>query len=746
MPDIDIDFSFDRRDEVIQYVVEKYGRDRVAQIITFGTMGARAAIRDVGRVLGLSVSTVDRIAKLIPQELGVTLDKAREKNKKLDNVMEENPGLEILWIIARAIEGMPRHTSIHAAGVVISRDSLTEYVPLQEGHEGHALTQYTMEGLEEVGLLKMDFLALRNLTIIEQCVEAISLRLGRPFKIDDIPLNDPDTYGMLMNAETTGVFQLESVGMRNVLRQVQPENFEEIIAVLALFRPGPMEFIPGYAKAKKNLEKVKYLHPKLEPILKDTYGYILYQEQIMQIASVFAGFSLGEADILRRAVSKKKKEILQEQREKFVAGCLAQGYRGDLANQIYDWIVRFADYGFNRSHSAAYALIAYQTAYLKSKYPVYFLASLLKMVTGNMDKVREYIEECKRLSIPIFPPDLNLSSHLFTVENDGIRFGLSAIKNVGGHAIKHILEVRQKGPFIDLYDFCRRIDLKICNRRVLESLILSGCMDPFPGHRAAFLAILDDVMEWGTRNSEYKKDNQLMLFGEGLPSHHPPLPENLPPYQIKEKLEQEKEMLGLYLSGHPLDEYQSVFQNPKFIAVAKLHEFNEGATITFAGIVAGLKMITTKKGDPMAFLEIEDPTGIVEVTVFPGVYGTYSHLLKKENLLIIKGRMNRQDHRIHVIANSISGTLSEIEQQGNVVFIKIGENIENKQKELNELKTHLLHWPGNVPVILYYESSRKTLSLSEEYFVEYSDLFRKEIEKIVGIGGIVLKQIPKKLL
>lgn len=738
MPDIDIDFSYERRDEVIDYVSQKYGRERVAQIITFGTMGARAAIRDVGRVLGLPVSLVDRIAKLIPQELGVTLEKARQKNKRLDQVVEENPQLELLWKIAKSIEGMPRHTSIHAAGVVISRDSLTEYVPLQLGHEGHSLTQYTMEGLEQIGLLKMDFLALRNLTIIERCVELIEKNEGTLFQLDRIPLNDASTYDMLAKAETVGVFQLESSGMRNVLRQVQPATFEEIIAVLALFRPGPMEFIPEYAKVKKNPGKVNYLHPDLEPILKDTYGFILYQEQIMQVASKFAGFSLGEADLLRRAVSKKKKELLQEQREKFVAGCLRQGYGDDLANHLYDWIVRFADYGFNRSHSAAYALIAYQTGYLKVNYPVYYLTSMLQMAAGNLEKVAEYIDECRRLSLSILPPNINRSQGNFSVENSSIRFGLYTIKNVGIQAVKHILEVRKNGEFKDLYDFCQRVDLRIVNRKVMESLILSGSMDSFSGHRRAFLAALDDVMEWGGIVRENNAENQLLLFEEGS-LDHPPISIDLSPFTQKEKLEQEKETLGLYVSGHPLDGLRQFFYNGLFTPVIQLHEGKEEKIIELVGLLKELKIISTKKGEPMAFLEVEDPTGKVEVVVFPGVFSTYSHLLKKEKLLMIKGRISHQDHRTKVIAQIISPLdKPPLEKR---VFIRIGRELEKDHLKMNELKQKLLQSQGNNSVILFYESTRTTLQLSKNFSIEFDEKIKNELEKIVGSGGIAVKKL-----
>jgi DNA polymerase-3 subunit alpha len=747
MPDIDVDFSYERRDEVIDYVVRKYGEDRVAQIITFGTMAARAAVRDVGRALAMPLSTVDKIAKMIPAELGITLEKAITKNKALRQVIEENPQAKKLMEFARAVEGLPRHASTHAAGVVISRGPLTEHVPLQQGHDGHALTQYAMESLEDVGLLKMDFLGLKNLTLLEQALDIIREQEGIEIDLTAIPLDDERTYRLLAEADTVGVFQLESSGMRQVLRQVKPSVFEDIVAVLALFRPGPMEFIPDFAAAKHGKRNVTYLHPVLQPILKDTYGYILYQEQIMQIASTVAGFTLGEADILRRAISKKKHELLQEQREKFVAGAIRQGYDIELANQLYDMIVRFADYGFNRSHSAAYAMIAYHMAYMKANYPVAFLTALLTMAQGNVEKVAEYVEECKRRSVPVLGPDINRSSTDFTVENGCIRFGLGAIKNVGVQAIRHILAEREKRLFTDLPDFCLRMDPRVCNRRVVEALIKSGAMDSLPGHRAAWLAGLDDVMEWAQRRRRGSEGEQADMFTQMQESGDVPvISADVSPFEWREQLLQEKELLGLYLSGHPMDEYQFLYERLSFTPLHRLREKQDKQPVRIAGMVCGVRQISTRHGQPMAFVQIEDQSTRVEVVVFPGPYHSIAPLLQKGNLLASEGKINCQGEEVKCIAErakeltELARSLPKPEEKPPVVFIKIEPELEADVSRLQELKQLLLSETGTSPVILYYANKRQSVQLAEEYNISpISEIIRK-IKKIVGEGLVIVKK------
>ncbi|MED0706126.1 DNA polymerase III subunit alpha [Aneurinibacillus aneurinilyticus] len=746
MPDIDIDFSYERRDEVIDYVVRKYGRERVAQIITFGTMAARAAVRDVGRALDTPLSVVDRIAKMIPAELGITLDRALAKSKSLRQATEENPQVEKLLTAARAVEGLPRHASTHAAGVVISRDPLTEYVPIQQGHDGHGLTQYAMEALEEVGLLKMDFLGLKNLTLLERAIKLIRQEEGQEIDLATLPLDDARTYRMLSEADTAGVFQLESSGMRHVLREVKPSVFEDIVAVLALFRPGPMEFIPDFAAAKHGKKKVEYMHPVLEPILQDTYGFILYQEQIMQIASTVAGFTLGEADILRRAVSKKKRDLLQEQREKFVAGALAQGYDAMLANQLYDMIVRFADYGFNRSHSAAYAMIAYHMAYLKANHPVAFLASLLTMAQGSTEKIAEYIEECKRRSISVLGPNVNCSEVDFTVEGGSIRFGLAAIKNVGVQAIRRILEEREEKPFTGLADFCLRIDQRVCNRRVLEALIKSGAMDDFSSNRAALLAALDETMEWAQRMRKLNEGEQIDFFTQESSSAEkaPEIPEGIADFAQKEKLLQEKELLGLYLSGHPLDNYRGVCERLSFLPLGQLREMQDKQSIRLAGMVVGVRSIMTRHGQPMAFVQLEDQTSRVEVVVFPGVYHHASQLLEKGRLLAVEGKANHQGEEVKCIADRIKdiAKLDQPELQTGsspVMFVKIEAEMEADLEKMQYLQQILRDDSGKSPVILYYAATRKSVQLAPEYNTSATNEIISKIEKITGKGHVIIK-------
>ncbi|WP_041044842.1 DNA polymerase III subunit alpha, partial [Gordoniibacillus kamchatkensis] len=552
MPDIDIDFSDERRDEVIDYVVRKYGSEHVAQIITFGTMAARAAVRDVGRALNVPYAEVDRAAKLIPHALGITLEEALQTSSELKALAAKQPKTAELLDMARKVEGMPRHASTHAAGVVISREPLTEYVPLQEGAEKTALTQYTMEHLEAIGLLKMDFLGLRTLSIIERTLGWIEQRHGMAPKLQELDMDrDEATYALLGRGDTTGVFQLESAGCRRVLRDLRPSGFEDIISVVALYRPGPMDFIPQFIQSKHGDIEVSYPHPSLEPILRDTYGIIVYQEQIMQIASAMAGFRLGEADLLRRAVSKKKREVLDEQRAHFVAGALGQGYAEEDAHRVYDMIVRFADYGFPRAHATAYAVLAFRMAYLKAHFPVEFMASMLTAVMGSQRKVAEYVDECRRMGIAVLAPDVGTSGVTFTPvggeEGQTIRIGLAAVKNVGTQAIEAIMRERENGPFESLFDFCRRIDLRVCNKRVIESLIGCGAMDGLPGNRAQKIAVLDYAVETAVKWQKDRDELQLSLLGFEETTNWDIAFPDMPDISPGQKLEAEKELLGLYI-------------------------------------------------------------------------------------------------------------------------------------------------------------------------------------------------------
>ncbi|MGG1556181.1 DNA polymerase III subunit alpha, partial [Paenibacillus ferrarius] len=646
MPDIDIDFSDERRDEVIDYVVAKYGREHVAQIITFGTMAAKAAVRDVGRVLGIPYGDVDRAAKAIPHQLGVTLAEALQTSSDLKGLVLRQPKTAELLNMAMRVEGMPRHASTHAAGVIISREPLTQYVPLQEGTAQTALTQYTMEHLESIGLLKMDFLGLRTLSIIERTVDWLTEMEGIEIAFETLDMDrDPVTYEMLSRGETTGVFQLESSGVRKVLKELKPSQFEDIISVLALYRPGPMEFIPKYIAGKHGQVEVVYPHPTLEGILKDTYGIIVYQEQIMQIASSMAGFSLGEADLLRRAVSKKKREVLDEERAHFVAGSLKQGFAAEEANRVYDMIVRFADYGFPRAHATAYGVLAFQTAYLKAHYPIYFMASMLTAVMGNHRKVAEYVDECRRVGLAVLPPDVNGSGTVFTPDPKAgaIRFGLAAIKNVGTHAIDAILSERKKSPFESLLDFCRRVDLRVCNKRVIESLIQGGAFDSLGGHRAQLLAILDETIASAAKWRKERDDLQLHLFGfVEEPNWEVEIPD-IPPLPQSRQLELEKELLGMYISGHPLDSFTEQLAALDAVMLHQLVELPDNSEVLVAGMILGSKTIVTKKGQPMAFMDMEDRIDKVEVVLFPETWKTAAPLVQKGRLVLVRGKLQLQD-------------------------------------------------------------------------------------------------------
>lgn len=784
MPDIDIDFAVERRDEVIRYVANKYGHDRVAQIITFGTLAARAAVRDVGRVQGLSLGLVDRVAKMIAQSPGMTIERAMQLNPDLVKLIQDNPQVAKLIQVARGLEGLPRHASTHAAGVVISRDPLTEHVPLQLGSEGLSLTQYPMEVLEQVGLLKMDFLGLRNLTIIQETLNHLRSS-GIELCLNQLPTDDETTFRMLSRGETTGVFQLESSGMRNVLRELKPSNLDDIIAVLALYRPGPMEIIPQYIQAKHGKEKVHYAHPDLEPILQETHGFIIYQEQIMQISSRMAGFTLGEADILRRAVGKKKRELLAEQRERFVAGSIRQGYEEKLANEIYDLIVRFADYGFNKAHSVAYAMIAYQMAYLKANYPVAFMAALLSLSIGSQTKIAEYVEEARRLHVQVLPPDVNHSEALFTVEGNQIRFGLAAVKNVGYGAVESIVRERQKSGYQDIVDFCSRIDSRLVNRRVIESLILCGALDSLPGSRAQLLVILDEAIEKGLLRRRERDEAQLNLFsplqadlaGDSSTdqtmidvSSYPQVPD----FTRIQRLKEERDMLGVYVSGHPLDDYRHLSNHPGVERIAQIEDTQRNQTVKLVGMILESKQIQTKKGEPMAFLVLEDRTAQIEVVVFPQVFQKHQPLLHKEQLVVVEGRVDVQEDICKLIASRFwdattlpqpqaeDPTQAETQSQNEpqpqveahpqakaqpevrtqtVVFVKISAEQE-RDSTLKRLKKLLVERRGTISVLLYYESKKQTIRLPDEFCIEIDESFLEQAREIVGRESVIQKEMP----
>ncbi|WP_435164735.1 DNA polymerase III subunit alpha [Paenibacillus glycanilyticus] len=675
MPDIDIDFNDERRDEVIAYVSAKYGDEHVAQIITFGTMAAKAAVRDVGRAMNVPFAEVDRAAKMIPNQLHITLEEALRISEGLREACQRQPRTDAMIKMALKVEGMPRHASTHAAGVVISGGPLTDYVPLQAGSERTALTQYSMEHLEAVGLLKMDFLGLRTLSIVERSLAWVKGLYGKEIDFRKVPDNDPDTYAMLGRGETMGIFQLESSGVRRVLKEMKPSEFEDIVSVLALYRPGPMEFIPNYIQGKHGLAPVKYPHPSLEPILSDTYGIIVYQEQIMQIASAMAGFSLGEADLLRRAVSKKKREVLDEQRAHFVKGSVSEGYSSEDANLVYDMIVRFADYGFPRAHAAAYGVLAFQTAWLKAHYPIPFMASMLASVTGNQRKTAEYVDECRRMGIEVLPPDVNESGVTFTPVEGAVRFGLAAIKNVGTQAIEAIEKERRERPFDSLLDLCRRVDLRVVNKRVLESLIQAGAMESLPGHRAQQLAALEETVDAALKWRKEREELQIELFGfDEVQNWDVELPD-IRPYSTGEQLELERELLGLYLSGHPLDAVEEQLEPLGLDRFVELGEAAEGAAAVIGARVVSLKPFTNKKGNAMGFIEVEDRVMRAEGVVFPAVWKRCGDRLAKGGLAIIHATVQHQDEDFKLIIEDVVPI-----QEGTATAEQLAEHVRRMRK------------------------------------------------------------------
>jgi len=681
MPDIDIDFCFERRGEVIDYVVNKYGKDRVAQIITFGTLAARAAVRDVGRALAIPYTEVDRIAKMIPMQLGMSIEKALEISSELRNAYETDPRTHELISTAMLLEGMPRHASTHAAGVVISSEPVTEYVPLYQS-EGNICTQFPMTTLEELGLLKMDFLGLRTLTVIRDTVKMAEENHGVKIDLYNINMNDPEIYQMISRGETLGIFQLESSGMTQFMTELKPSCIEDIIAGISLYRPGPMDQIPRYIRNKKNPENIKYAHPLLEPILNVTYGCMVYQEQVMQIVRRLAGYSLGRADLVRRAMAKKKKEIMEEERQKFVygetdsegnvliPGAIRNGVDEKTANEIFDEMMDFASYAFNKSHAAGYAVIAIQTAYLKHYYPVEFMAALLNSFLGSPNKISQYVLECKRMGIQVLPPDINESGERFTVSNGKIRFGLTAVKNVGSNVVKQIIAERNKnGPYKSFPDLCERVDSRDLNKRCIESLIKSGAFDSFKVYRSRLMNSYDKIIENIANERKMRMEGQMSLFDIASNTgvsivHEIPYPD-MEEYDFRLLLAMEKDVLGLYVSGHPLSEFEEDIRKGVTLYSSDLiveeqdsghvnSRFSDGSFARIAGIIADIKTITTKSNQLMAFVTVEDLTGQMEVIVFPNTLEKYGELIKTELPVWIEGKLSiREDEQPKILVESI---------------------------------------------------------------------------------------------
>ena len=736
MPDIDIDFCYERRQEVIDYVIERYGKENVAQIITFGTMAARAVIRDVGRAMNIPYGEVDRIAKLVPMDANMTLNIALEQEPELKNLYNQDARVRELIDTSKYLEGLTRHASTHAAGVVISKDPLTNHVPLFKSADGQVSTGYTMTALEKIGLLKMDFLGLRTLTVIQETLKIINRTRSIDLKIENIPMDDPKTYELLAKAHTIGVFQLESSGMRDLLKKLRPERFEDIVALLALYRPGPIGsgMLDDFIKRRHGEIEVRYDHPLLESILKETYGIIVYQEQVMMIVSSLAGFTLSQADLLRRAIGKKTPEIMEQQKKAFIEGAVRNKVNIHTAEKIFNLIEHFAGYGFNKSHSAAYAMISYRTAFLKANYPVEFMTALLTSEKDNTDKIVEYIEEAEDMGIKILPPDINESYANFTmVGNDAIRFGLSAVKNVGQGAIESIIEARRaKGPFKSLVDFCERTDSRLVNKKVIESLIKCGALDSFGLNRAQMMAMLSTAMETASVVQRERSRGQMMLFDDSIHTNEIPDIKEWPESQL---LNFEKEILGFYITGHPLAKYKKLLKEYSTASSSTLKDMKDGSKVCFGGIITKAKTTTTKRtGERMAIMLMEDLEGTVEVLVFPSAYKDVSKYIRPNLTVFVRGRLNLKEEKPKIIVDDIV----PIEEARRVFTqaISIDLNMIGMDRGiLEKLKELFSKHKGNIPVYFNIKTIKNgsyRILVDKELFVTPTDEMIGELEELVG--------------
>jgi DNA polymerase-3 subunit alpha len=715
MPDIDVDFSDIRRDEVIDYVREKYGEEHVAQIITFGTFASRSIIRELVKTLAIDREDANFIIKqaaAYPNKRIAEMVKAFDEDVKA--YIKQSQKLKMLLSIAVKLEGIPRHISTHAAGVVITEEPLMEHVPLTIGANDSNLTQFSMNDLESLGLLKIDLLGLRNLTFLEKTVQSIYFSTKKKLSLHELPPSDDKTFRLLRSGKTNGIFQLESQGMQNVLKQLKPTEFEDVVAVNALYRPGPMENIPVYIKRKHKQERVTYPHPDLEPILGKTYGVLVYQEQIIQIAYRMAGFTLAEADLLRRAVSKKQQAVMDDQRERFIEGCIQNGYGKSIGEEIFAWIVKFSNYGFPRSHAVAYSKISYQLAYLKAHYPAHFFAELISSVANQHDKIQQYRREIQELGIPFKAPTINKSFGKYAVENDGIRMGLLSIKGVGNKSVQEILRVRKEGRFKHLSDFCLRVSLSVVNRQTIELLIMAGTFDELHQNRASLLASIDQAIEQGELFREFHE--QPNLFGDQLELE--PAYVDIEDFTDVKKLADEKELLGIYISSHPLESYRTLLRGNGYITMNHAKRGTERKEQKSTGIIDKVKTIRTKRGDPMAFLTLSDETDEMEAVVFPDLYRNAKKMLQEENLIMFQGKPETRNNRMQWLLSEINpfeeDRLQDMQKQR--LFIKLPE--QEQDLNLNFIKHTAHQYPGDTPIILFDETSRKTYQLKEDYFID----------------------------
>ena len=752
MPDIDVDFAYERRQEVIDYVVRKYGKDRVVQIITFGTLAARGVVRDVGRVLDLPYARCDQIAKMIPNELGMTLDKALTVSRELHSLYDADPEVKRLLNLSRRLEGLPRHASMHAAGVVISKKSVDEYVPLARGADGSVTTQFTMNTLEELGLLKMDFLGLRNLTVIQRAAKEAEKICGHPIDMLDLDFNDPKVMEMIGRGDTDGVFQLESAGMKSFMKELKPATLEDIIAGISLYRPGPMDFIPRYLKGKRDQASIRYECPELEPILKPTYGCIVYQEQVMQIVRDLAGYTLGRSDLVRRAMSKKKESVMQKERRNFVfgnpeegvPGCIARGIPEVVANHIFDEMTDFAKYAFNKSHAACYAYVSFQTAWLKCYYPKEFMAALLTSIMDSGTKVAEYILTCRQMGIPILPPDVNEGQSGFAVSGDGIRFGLSAVKGVGVQVSDELVREREEnGPYKSFEDFVERIGTKQANRRTLENFIRAGALDSLPGNRKQKILMIPELLE--RKNSrKHVMAGQISLFDLAPEEEKERFRVQIPDtdeFARDDLLSFEKETLGIYLSGHPLDSVADLWRST---VTARTTDFlvdpetgsagvRDGQRVTVGGILTAKTIKSTRKNETMAFITIEDLVGTVEVLLFPRDYERYRDRINPEARLFITGRVSVSDDDTE--GKLICEQLKPIRTVERVLWVQY-KNRAEYDKDIANLMLDLGGSEGEDLVKIYLRQEKQMRCLGDHWKVNADSALTEKIASRLGADNV----------
>lgn len=753
MPDIDVDFCMERRGEVIEYVIEKYGKEKVSQIVTFGTLAAKGVIRDVGRVLDMPYAEVDAIAKMIPNELNITLEKALKMNPMLKESYDNNSQIKYLIDMSMRLEGLPRHTSMHAAGVLISSKAVDEFVPLSRASDGTITTQYIMTTLEELGLLKMDFLGLRTLTVIQNAVRMIKKSQNIDLDLKNADYSDKAVYELIGSGKTEGIFQLESAGMKNFMKELKPDNIDDIIAGIALYRPGPMDFIPQYIEGKNNAENITYDCPQLEHILKPTYGCIVYQEQVMQIVRDLAGYSLGRSDLLRRAMSKKKESVMQKERHNFVygneeegiPGCIKNGISEEIANKIYDKMIDFAKYAFNKSHAAAYAVVAYETAYLKHYYPVEFMAALMTSFIENSSKVSQYIVICKNMGIDILPPDINKGERDFSVEDGKIRYGLSALKSIGKGVIDSIVEERnERGEFTSLNDFVVRLTGKEVNKRTIESFIKAGAFDSFGLKRRQLMMIYVQVVDSITKDKKNNMAGQMTLFDFASEEDKQDYEIQVPDVAEFTKLELlafEKEVIGVYVSGHPLEEYMSLWK--KKVTVVSTDFVNEdddmkvkdGNRETIGGIVTSVTMKSTKSNKVMAFFTLEDIYGTVEVIVFPKDFEKYRFVLKEDERLFVTGRVSVNDEGDGKLICENILLFDDVPSQLWVRF----DNMEAYLKAEGELLATLAMDDGKDTVVIYLSEEKKKKILPKAYSVKADTVLVNKLKEKYGENNVAVK-------